>query len=328
MIRFKKKNKLFEDIYKLIKKYDKIVIGRHVSPDPDAIGGQIALRDAIKMTFPDKDVVAVGAGVSKFKYLGALDRIDEPEKYEGCLMIIVDLPNYARLDLPVEISYNAVLKIDHHPAEDIIGEVDWTDEGKSSACEMITEFLLNSKMKMDKKVAEDLFVGMAFDSDRFLLQNTSAKTFATVSNLLEEFPIDFVGLYEKLYERSLNELKFYGFLISNIKVSENGFGHLEITKDNLKKYKVEPTAPSNMVNDFYFVKELLCWCFITYDERSSLYKVNIRSRGPVINEVASKYNGGGHKFASGCRIKDKDLLPELLKDLDRATEKYIGEENV
>ena len=37
-----------------------------------------------------------------------------------------------------------------------------------------------------------------------------------------------------------------------------------------------------------------------------MYKVNIRSRGPVINEVALKFNGGGHKFASGARLKDRD----------------------
>ena len=42
--------------------------------------------------------------------------------------------------------------------------------------------------------------------------------------------------------------------------------------------------------------------FVVYDERNDIYKANIRSRGPVINEVASKYNGGGHKFASGCRL--------------------------
>ena len=36
-------------------------------------------------------------------------------------------------------------------------------------------------------------------------------------------------------------------------------------------------------------------------------KVNIRSRGPVINEIAMKYNGGGHKLASGARIKSPKI---------------------
>ena len=65
-----------------------------------------------------------------------------------------------------------------------------------------------------------------------------------------------------------------------------------------------------------------------YDERNEIYKANIRSRGPVINEVASKYNGGGHKFASGCRSKDYKDMENLAKDLDEACQKYITEENL
>lgn len=323
----KKRNKKFDDIYNIIKKYDKIVIGRHVSPDPDAIASQIALRDSIKLTFPNKDVYAIGAGVSKFKYLGNLDRIDEFEDLSGSLLVVLDLPNYKRLDMQGEINYDAVLKIDHHPAEDIIGDVDWTDETKSSACEMLTQFLLDSKMKMDKKIAEILYVGMVFDSDRFLLSNTSVGTFETVYKLMKTHPFDFVPLYDNLYERSLSELKFYSHLIASLKISENSFGSVEIASEDLKKFGVETTAPANMVNDFYFIKELICWCFVTYDERNNVYKINIRSRGPVINEVANKFNGGGHKFASGCRIKDKEDIPKLLAALDKACEEYNNSES-
>ena len=43
-------------IYREIKKYQNIVIARHISPDPDAIASQIALRDSINKTFPQKKV--------------------------------------------------------------------------------------------------------------------------------------------------------------------------------------------------------------------------------------------------------------------------------
>ena len=59
---------VYKKIFKLIKKYDEIVLARHIGPDPDAVASQIALRDSIKLTFPNKRVYAVGAGVSKFKY--------------------------------------------------------------------------------------------------------------------------------------------------------------------------------------------------------------------------------------------------------------------
>ena len=48
-----------------------------------------------------------------------------------------------------------------------------------------------------------------------------------------------------------------------------------------------------------------------------LYKINIRSRGLVINDVAEEYNGGGHKFASGARLKSEEEVDLLFEALDK-----------
>ena len=318
---------MYKKIIKIIKKYDKIVLARHISPDPDAIASQIALRDSIKLTFPNKEVYAVGAGVHKFKYLGALDKPDL-STLNNSLLIVLDVPNFYRVDGINGLEYDAILKIDHHPAEDIVGDVDWTDSTKSSTCEMIAELLLYSPLAMDTKIAEDLYVGMVFDSDRFLLPNTSAETLKTAYELVKTSNINFVNLYDNLYERSINEEKFRAYLINNIEITENRFGFIFVPSEDLKKFNVEPTSVSNQVNDFYFIKELMCWMFVVYDERNDIYKANIRSRGPVINEVATKYNGGGHKFASGCRTNDYKVIEALAKDLDATCKKYNDEENI
>lgn len=318
---------MYKKIIKIIKKYDKIVLARHISPDPDAIASQIALRDSIKLTFPNKEVYAVGTGVHKFKYLGALDKPDL-STLNNSLLIVLDVPNFYRVDGINGLEYDAILKIDHHPAEDIIGDVDWTDSTKSSTCEMIAELLLYSPLAMDTKIAEDLYVGMVFDSDRFLLPNTSTETLKTAYELVKTSNINFVNLYDNLYERSINEEKFRAYLINNIEITENRFGFIFVPSEDLKKFNVEPTSVSNQVNDFYFIKELMCWMFVVYDERNDIYKANIRSRGPVINEVAAKYNGGGHKFASGCRTSDYKVIEALAKDLDETCKKYNDEENI
>ena len=65
--------KLFKDIFKLIKKYNNIVIARHIGADPDALGSQFALKELIKENFNDKHVYAVGATASKFRFMGILD---------------------------------------------------------------------------------------------------------------------------------------------------------------------------------------------------------------------------------------------------------------
>ena len=47
---------------------------------------------------------------------------------------------------------------------------------------------------------------------------------------------------------------------------------------------------------------------------------------PVNNEVAEKYNGGGHKLASGARVTTMDEAKLLINDLDKVCKKYIKEE--
>lgn len=321
------KREIYKKIIKIIKKYDEIVLARHISPDPDAIASQIALRDAIRLTFPQKKVYAVGAGVHKFKYLGNLDKVNLVE-LDNALLIVLDVPNFSRIDGIDDLEYKAILKIDHHPREDIEGDVDWTDDTMSSTCEMIAELVMNTSLNIDTKIAENLYIGMVFDSDRFLLTNTSPRTFKTVYDLVSNTKINFTSLYENLYERSIEEEKFHAYLINNIKISENRFGFIFVPTEDLKKFNVESTSVSNQVNNFNFIKELVCWMFVVYDERNDIYKANIRSRGPVINEIASKYNGGGHKFASGCRTKDYQVIEALAQDLETACENYMNEENI
>lgn len=314
-------------ILKKIKQYDIIVIARHISPDPDAVASQISLRDAIKLTFPKKQVYAVGTSVSKFKYYGALDRIDETNFTEDALLIALDVPNISRIDGVDKSAFKEIFKIDHHPTDEVFGECDWVDETSSSTCQMIIELLLETGMKFDRKIAENLYLGVVSDSDRFLISYTTAKTFNLVSRLIEKSQIDFTNLYSYLYERPIQEIKFHGYLSENLNVSDNGFAYINITPDILKKYGVDPSTPSNMINDFSNIKDVYVWTFVTYDEKNEVYKVNIRSKGPVINDTAALYGGGGHKFASGVRTRNKEDIPQLLDALDEVCRKYKIEIN-
>lgn len=316
---------MIKKIYKYIKKHDEIVIARHIGPDPDAVASQIALRDAIKLTYPNKKVFAVGTRVSRFKYLGILDKLNQAE-LNNPLLIVVDTPNIERLDGVDFSKYENVILIDHHPKEDIYKSAiaSYVDENASSAAQLVADLILNSKIKMNLDIAGKLFIGIVADSDRFLLNYTSYKTFKIVNQLMEKYPLKLSDLYGNLYDRPLSELRFKGYIFSHLTVTENGFGYIKIDKKIIDEMGegVDVASASNMVNDLNFIKELYAWAFSTYDEKSKLHRVNIRSRGPVINDTASKYNGGGHKLASGARIENVKDVDALFNDLDAVCREY------
>lgn len=308
-------------IYKVIKKYDEIVIARHVGPDPDAVASQTALRDSISLTFPEKKVYAVGLGVSKFKHYGSLNHPNY-EELNKPLLIVLDVPNMNRIDGIENLKYDEILKIDHHPKEDIKALVEWIDEKKSSTCQMVAELLLNTKLKINEKVAENLFLGIVSDSERFSLKNTTAETFDTVKKLIEVSNIDFTSLYDVLYTRPFNEHKFIAFITNNLVIDKNKMGYIKISDKDLKEYNVDIATPSNLINSYNFIDELLVWTFITEDAKNKQYKISIRSRGPIINKIANNYNGGGHKFACGSRLSNMEDVDNLIKDLSAACEEY------
>ena len=315
------KKDIFKKIYKEIKDHQTIIIARHIGPDPDAVASQIALRDSIRLTFPNKKVYAVGLGVAKFKYLGLLDKIDD-SLLQDPLLFILDLPNKARVDGINFDKYQDIIKIDHHPYEDKMGKIEYVNEKASSTCEMIAILLNNTPLKMNSEIAAKLYIGIIADSDRFLVPTTSPVTFDVVSNLVTKYKLNITELYNHLYERPLNEVRFQAYITLNMTITENGFAYIKLNNDIIKEYNVDASTASNMINNFNYIKGIYSWAFVSYDERQEIHKVNIRSRGPVINKIAMNYNGGGHKLASGARIKSPADVDLLFNELDVACKEY------
>lgn len=312
---------MYKEIFKLIKKYDSIVIARHVGVDPDAYGSQVALKEIILNTFPNKKVYAVGSGSARFRFIGELDKVDT-EIYKQSLLIVLDTPIKKRIDIESFDFFPAIMKIDHHPFDEVFGECEWIDDKASSACQMIYELCDNSKLKLNKFAAERLFIGIIADTNRFLFDYSSPYTLRIVADIIEKYNINISELYSSLYMRNISELKLQGFISQNMKITENGFGYILITDEMIKQYGVDAASAGNMVNNFTYVDELIAWATFSEDIKQDLVRVSIRSRGPVINEVASKYGGGGHKLASGIKLDSFDNAEEIINSLDNICKEY------
>lgn len=312
---------MFRKIYKAIKKYDNIVIARHIGVDPDAMASQVGLRDAILTTFPKKKVYAVGSGGAKFSYLGKLDHYDGDGS--KTLLIILDTPDKKRVDCSDIDNFEYKIKIDHHPFVEEFCDIEYINDNGSSTCELIMDMIYKTKLKANKEIMEKLYQGLVSDTNRFMFNNSTANTFLIVSKVMKDYDLDISKLYADLYMRPLNEIRLQGYMGQNMKVTENGVGYIKITDDTLNNFKADVASGGNMINNFNYIEEVLVWLAITEDVKNDLIKINIRSRGPVINTIAEKYNGGGHKLASGAKVMTMDEVEALIEDLDDACRKYL-----
>ena len=312
---------IYKQIFKVIKKYDTIVIARHIGADPDALGSQFALKEIILKTFPNKKVYAVGNPASRFKFFGNNEKIDNIDTTKG-LLIVLDTPDIKRIDGVSLNNFEYVIKIDHHPIIDKYANIELIDEDSCSTSQLILEFIFNNKIEINKEIGEKLYLGIVGDTDRFLHDYTSSKTFSLVTRLLEETNIDFTSLYKVLYHRPISEIRFEGYIYQNLILTENGVAYIKITDRKLKEFGVDSAAAGNMINDLKFVNEIIVWVFLTEDIKSNLIRANIRSVGPYINDVATKFGGGGHKYASGVKLKTWDDSDKLINELDELVKNY------
>lgn len=311
-------------ILELIKKYKKIIIARHIGADPDALGSTFALKEILLANFPEKEVYVAGTPVSKFKFFGSHDKITD-EMYEDALLIALDIPDIKRLDGVNFNKFNDVIKIDHHPEIDKFSDVEIVDIDASSASELIARLCYKCNLKMPKEAAEKIFMGIITDTNRFLFGANKKTTYEIVLDLIEKEHIKPNELYEKIYKRSIEEVKLEGFISLNMKVTKNGLGYVKITKDDLKKFGLDSASVGSIMNNYNFVDGLICWVVFSEDIRNNVIRTSARSRGVQINKLFEQYNGGGHVYACGAKLNSFSEADEIIDKLDELCYEYNEE---
>lgn len=304
-----------------IKKYDTIIIHRHTRPDPDALGSQGGLKEIIRASFPEKKVYAVGEDDPEFTYLNQMDEIND-DAYRDALVVVCDTANTPRIDDERYKLGKKLIKIDHHPNVDSYGDIEWVDTDASSTSEMIYELFEAGKpegLKMNDDAARLLYAGIVGDTGRFLFPNTTKKTFRYAAELAS-YDFDRALLYEDMYSIDMKILRLKGYILQHFQMRDSGLCAVKLTKELLEQYDVSADESGQLINTFGDLKGISAWVFFVEEDDS--IRVRLRSKGPVINEVAAKYNGGGHPLASGATVYSWEEAEQVVEDLDKVCKAY------
>lgn len=310
-----------EKILKLIQKYNRIIIARHVGGDPDALGSTFALKEIILENYPGKEVYVAGTSISRFKFFGNHDKISD-EICKDALLIALDIPDIRRLDGVDFYKFKDVVKIDHHPEIDKFSDNQIIDIDASSACELIARFAYKNNLKIPKHAAENIFMGIVADTNRFLFGANKAETYKTVLRLIRDEHVKPNELYEILYKRPMSEVRLEGFISLNMKITKNGLGYVKITDENLKEFGVDSASVGSIMNDYNFIHGLICWVVFTEDVKNGVIRTSARSRGVKINKLFEQYNGGGHVYACGAKLNSFGEADEIIDKLDELCKEY------
>lgn len=310
-----------EEILDEIKQYDRIMIHRHKCPDPDALGSQVGLAEILRASFPRKEIRQVGEEIKGLRFLAEMQEVDD-SFYEDSLVIVTDTANAPRISDQRYSLGAKVIKIDHHPNDDPYGSLAWVNTNASSCSEMVAEFSLMFKtdLIMTTNAARLLYAGIVGDTGRFLYPATTARTFE-IAAILRSYPFDASALNRKIEQIPMKVAKLYGYLYQEIKVDQFGAGKIILSQDLLKKYQIDDSETAAIVSLPGVIDEIFVWA-IFVEQPEGYYRVRLRSKGPVVNDLAKRYHGGGHPLASGANAKNLDEVHEIYHEIQKLCQIY------
>ena len=312
-------------ILQKIKEYDRIMLFRHVRNDGDCVGATKGLKAIIRQTWPEKEVYLIDEDTAK--YLAFMGPEDEPvadELYAEALGIVLDTASEARISNKKYTLCKELIKIDHHIPLEHYGDLEWVEEERSSACEMVVRFYdaFRDELKMDSEAATYLYTGMVTDSGRFKYSEVTGDTLRSAAILLD-VGVDTETLFARLYLEAFEYLKFKAHIYEKMQVTENGVAYIFVDREMQRQFGLSLEQASAVIGNLDSIRGCICWiAFIETGDEQGTIRVRLRSRFVHINSIAEQYRGGGHACASGATLYSLEEMDELLRVADAHVKEY------
>ncbi len=310
----------YANVLKYIKKYDKIAVFRHIRPDYDALGCQMAMVSWIKDNFPNKEVIYLGEDHVTLtpRCFPSMMKVEDKWFEDHFLAIILDTSTCDRTDDKRWKKAKTIIKIDHHPEVDHYGKIQIVDDTMSAAGELLANMLIkfDGEYELSETTAAWLFKAIVGDSNRFLYSEVNAHTFA-IAELLVQKGININQIYKEMYSEDINSIDFTKWVLDNYHVTKKGVAYYVLEKETLERLHLKPEQGKDCLYLFDHFDEIKIWMSVSWDELKNCYRISLRSNGISVESVATKYQGGGHTQASGAKLKSLDDLPKLVSELDK-----------
>lgn len=327
------KTKFLKKLREIIKEENDFILLTHLNPDPDGLGCVLTfglyLRDLGKRVFPVVETIP-----RKVEYLHGREVLISVENFnfrsfKPPVIIIFDALNLDRIHEKIKTKLPQEFRLivfDHHQPEselDHLSGLYIVDPFSPSTSLIIFEVFKKLGVKITPEMASNLLAGLYFDTGCFKYENTGQRAFRAAQELsalganpsliaralYEDFSIEEINLLKKFLER-LEILK-----------NDLTFAISYLTLEDLKDLGSEDVG--SFANILRSIKEVNVSALVKEIEKNCV-AVSLRSKAPVeVLELARMFGGGGHRYASGFKIKVENVL-DFLEEFKHLLRGFYG----
>ena len=298
----------------------------HHNADPDSLGSAIAFAIYLKSAGVEKVRIGVAQSVSSYaKRLLTFSPVPvekDPLVKEDVVMIF-DTSSLEQLE-PIEIPRGkTVIVIDHHSEKErpIRADIAAVDSSRTSTAEIVWE-LFKYLGFYDERAVKALLAGVVTDTANFRFANS--KTFKTVSEMLERFPVQMGEIFQlvaPVSDENIDQAKRMAILKACQRLEIKKFRKYIIAVSRVSAY--ESLACKTFLNlgaDIAVVGSEKKGVRISARAKESLVKRGLHL-GKIMEKVGPviEGSGGGHAGAAGANGKANldDGIKLILKEIEK-----------
>ncbi|OGR87565.1 MAG: hypothetical protein A3A86_01155 [Elusimicrobia bacterium RIFCSPLOWO2_01_FULL_60_11] len=313
------RDKLLSQIAAVIRKNKTFFLSGHRKPDGDTVASELAMASLLKRLGKKVEVWNAEPVPESLLFLPGARAIKHSPKVGKSydVAVIFECVDADRMGNVIDLKTQAktVINIDHHIHFGDFGHINMVDVKASSNSEQLVYLFEELKMRITPDEANALYAGVTADTGRFQHSNTTAETFRIAAKLVESGARPHI-ISERLFTtRSHSSLKLLGWALSNLKTAKNDkVAYLAVSSGDFDRLGSNEEELEDIVNYGLQIPTVLISILAREPKSGADIKASLRARrGVDVCKIAMSFGGGGHKYASGCKIRGS--LDEAMRKL-------------
>jgi phosphoesterase RecJ-like protein len=315
-------------IFEEIKKAQNILLHCHPSPDPDSVGGTLAMKHALTAMGKNVTLIQGDSEIPKaFSGLPGVElivkkNISEVDLASFDLFIIQDSASPMMVSRKEGLILPQTLKtiiIDHHVTNQKFAQINLIDSSYPAVCQIVYDLFKLWNVVITKDIAICLFLGMYTDSGGFKFSNTTRETLQAAAELGAIAPEYTKAIFIMENSNTVGQITFQGLALNSISahfsntVAISAISHKILQEKNIKPEEMKTDIASTL-------KSVIGWNIgiSMVEEKAEKVKISFRTRDSEVydvSKIAAALGGGGHKAAAGAFL-EMPLVEAKRKVLD------------
>jgi phosphoesterase RecJ-like protein len=298
------------EIVAAMRSAQRIAVVAHVRPDGDAVGSVLGL--ALSLRALGKDVIAMlEDGVPlNLAFLPGTDTVIQPgtEPLNIDLAIALDTATHERVGDKTKALLDAaplLVDIDHHPSNPGYGALNFIDPTAPATGQIIYDLLSEHGLPIDDDIRQNLFVAISTDTGSFQYSSTNARTHRIVAEMIEA-GLDTSRLAQLVYQSyPVRRLELMRDMLNHMAFRAEGrIVSWQLKQALMDAVGIQSGDTEGLIDTLRMIDSVVT-CVIFEDIPGGKVRISSRSKDSRldVSAVCAQFGGGGHRMASGARMK-------------------------